>query len=149
MFLLYLYEGAWIDATVFVTDTIKESYFQQELFSIKFGESTKDPSDGRWTTFCIFLQPSNHLIYDTLVCHMKYWKYHDLTIHYVMFDHFIALLVSNDTDYKELIDGIEPNNSRVFCLLNKLNDIYDNSIKNNKDTIFYKLSMEKLFERKS
>lgn len=50
--LLYLYGGAWLDATVLVSNDIPEEYFREELFSLNFGKKTKDPSHGRWTTFC-------------------------------------------------------------------------------------------------
>ena len=52
--LLYLYGGAWLDATVLVSNDIPEEYFREELFSLNFGKKTKDPSYGSMDDILFF-----------------------------------------------------------------------------------------------
>lgn len=147
LYLLYAYGGAWIDATVLNCDTISESYFQKEFYSINFGRKTKDPSHGRWTTFCLFAQPGNSLIGDTLDMHYRYWYSQDLAVDYVMFDYFISYLVKKDAEYSKQVNSIELNNIDVFTLVDKLNEKYNGELPLKDGTILYKLSWKREYHK--
>lgn len=140
--LLYLYGGAWLDATLLVTNDIPEQYFRKELFSINFGKNSKDPSHGRWTTFCFFAQKGNVLIEQTLKYHYFYWMQEDYPIDYVMFDYFINYIVKHDDTVAKQIAEIEPTNLAVFDLIDRLNTPYvkNQPIVRDSRTIFSKLS---------
>lgn len=140
--LLYLYGGAWLDATLLVSDDIPEEYFKEALFSLNFGGKTKDPSHGRWTTFCFFAKKGNLLIKKTLVYHYCYWMQKNYPIDYVMFDYFISYIVMHDATAAKQISAIKPTNENVFTLMHSLNTSYENYLLllRNTKTVFSKLS---------
>ncbi len=145
--LLYLYGGAWLDATLLVSNDIPQEYFQQELFSLNFGKKTKDPSHGRWTTFCFFAKKGNTLIEETLKYHYYYWAQQNFPVDYVMFDYFINFIAKHNKTAEKQIADIKPTNASVFLLVDYLNEPYkdykiflaDNKI------IFSKLSWKRQY----
>ena len=147
--LLYLYGGAWIDSTVLLTDKIPQQYFEKEIFSINFGQKTKDPSHGRWTTFCFFAQKKNELVRRTLEYHYRYWLLNDMPVDYVLFDYFISYIVKNDKRIYNQIKNIEVSNVAVFDLVKKLNDPCAEEIPIGKDTILYKLTWKGKYSRET
>lgn len=140
--LLYLYGGAWLDATVLVSNDIPEEYFREELFSLNFGKKTKDPSYGRWTTFCFFAKKGNSLIEKTLKYHYYYWMHKNHPIDYVMFDYFINYISRRDAVAAKQISEIKPTNENVFALMHSMNASYVNnsSLLIDTKTVFSKLS---------
>lgn len=142
--LLYNYGGAWFDSTLFVTNDIPDSYFRPELFSINFGSKTKDPSHGRWTTFCFFSQKGNELIRRTLEYHYYYWMEKNHPVDYVMFDYFIGSGVNSDANARRIITSIECSNKNVFRLLDIMNEPYSEQSYDN-NTIIYKLSWKRQY----
>lgn len=147
LYLLYVYGGAWIDATVLNTEKISNECFQKDFYSIKFGKYTKDPSHGRWTTFCMFAREGNELIRDTLDMHYKYWYSQTLAVDYVMFDYFISCLVNKNEKYSQQVNSIEVNNKEVFSLIDKLNDKFNGKLPLEDGTILYKLSWKREYCR--
>ena len=148
--LLYLYGGAWLDATVFVSKDIPGEYYQEDLFSLNFGRKTKDPSHGRWTTFCFFAKKGNSLIEKTLKYHYYYWMQKDYPIDYVMFDYFINYISKHDDTVAEHISKIRPTNANVFELMHYMNTPYEENISLLKDenTVFSKLSWKHEYVKK-
>lgn len=144
--ILYLYGGAWIDATVLCTEKIPEGYFGKEIFSINFGIETKDPSHGKWTTFCLFARKNNQFILDILEMHYKYWYKKDSAVDYVMFDYFMKWLCEKNEDYNRMVSKIEPTNRGVFLLAQRMNQpCKEGLIPLEKGTIFYKLSWKRRY----
>ena len=145
--LLYLYGGAWLDATLFVTHPIPEAYFNKPIFSINFGKNTKDPSHGRWTTCCLFSNKENMLIEKTLRCHYCYWLENDYAVDYIMFDYFINYLIKHNSKFMLDIYNIPITNQKVFELINVMNEGYEKNkillVKDNQ--YFYKLSWKKTY----
>lgn len=142
LYLLYNYGGAWLDSTILVTENIPEEYFNQELFSLNFGKKTKDPSHGRWTTFCFFAEKGNELIKQTLEYHYYYWMNENYPVDYVMFDYFINSIIRNSAAALEQILSIKRSNEGVFQLVNKLNEPYEEAFYS-ENTILYKLSWKR------
>lgn len=145
--LLYLYGGAWLDATLLVTDDIPVEYFQKDIFSLRFGKETKDPSHGRWTTFCFFAKKGNTLIEQTLKYHYYYWKQENYPVDYVMFDYFINYIIKHDNNAARQIAEITTTNVAVFDLIDRLNTPYEKNMPlvNDKGTIFSKLSWKRQY----
>lgn len=148
--LLYLYGGAWLDATLLTVNPIPNIYFSKEIFSINFGKKTKDPSHGKWTTFCLFAHKGNKLIEQTLKSHYCYWMQNDYPIDYVMFDYFINYLVNKNHGFKIMIDNIPCTNEKIFDLMQEINTVYDknNFLLKDEEEIFYKLSWKKKYIKK-
>lgn len=96
--LLSLYGGAWIDSTVFCARDISSDLFARPFHSIHFGNYTKDPSHGRWTTFMMFAQKGNEIMRRTLKCHYLYWRKHDVVADYIMFDYFIDQVITDNDE---------------------------------------------------
>ncbi len=140
--LLYLYGGLWLDATVFVSQKIPEYIFNKEFYSINFGIKTKDPSHGRWTTFCMGCSKKNRMIKEVLINHYKFWNKHNIIVDYIMFDYMINIAIQSNELYLNYITTISKNNVSVFKLFKILNcpnnKIYTNKL--DKNTFFYKLS---------
>lgn len=140
--LLYTYGGAWIDATVLVTQNIPEELFQKKFYSVNFGIKTKDPSHGRWTTFLLFGEKRNKLFRQVLEYHYRYWCKHDIIVDYIMFDYIINYVIKTDEECYNQIYDIPLNGCCVFDLMKIINDPITrwdmNSLE--RDTIFYKLS---------
>lgn len=144
--LLYLYGGAWLDSTLLVSNDIPEEYFVPELFSLNFEKKTKDPSHGRWTTFCFFAKKGNALIGETLMYHYYYWAQENFPVDYVMFDYFINYISKNNKIAEHQISSIRPTNLLVFRLVQCLNLPYEdnkNLLENNQ--IFSKLSWKRKY----
>lgn len=144
--LLYLYGGAWLDATLLTINPIPEEYFAKEIFTINFKKNTKDPSHGRWTTFCFFAKKGNRFIEKILRYHYGYWMKNDYAVDYVMFDYFINYLIKNDHEFELLMDDIPVTNKNVFLLLEKLNMLCeDDKLLTDPNEVFYKLSWKRKF----
>ena len=145
--LLYLYGGAWLDATVLALKDIPEEYFKSDLFSLNFGKKTKDPSHGRWTTFCYFAKKGNELMYETLRYHYYYWAQKNSLVDYIMFDYFINLTLKNNQTCARQIADIKPSNKAVFDLVEYLNLPYkDNAGRLTDDgNVFSKLSWKRQY----
>lgn len=148
--LLYLYGGAWLDATLLVMQPIPDWYFNKSVFSINFGKKTKDPSHGRWTTFCFFSDKENNLIEKTLRYHYCYWSENDYAVDYIMFDYFINYLIKENPDFAKDICNIPITNKRVFDLVRVMNEEYEKNklLLNIGDEVFYKLSWKKNYAEK-
>lgn len=140
--LLYLYGGAWIDATIFVSKAIPEQLFQEEFYSIRTGLKTKEPSHGRWTTFCMFGKEGNVIFKQILRYLYGYWNSHNVLIDYILFDYTVNYVVTRYKNCYEQINKIPLNNCNVFELFKILNDVQEDWVIDNLDdnTIFYKLS---------
>lgn len=146
LYLLYVYGGAWIDATVLNTKEIQDEYFEKSFYSIKFGKRTKDPSHGRWTTFCLFAHKGNELVRDTLDKHFKYWYKNSIPIDYVMFDYFISSLLEKNKAYALQIESVDKNNCNVFDLVQRLNDKFVDELPIKDETVLYKLSWKRIIK---
>lgn len=143
--LLYIYGGAWLDATVFVSDRIPNELFERDFYSIHFGKNTKDPSHGRWTTFLMIGKKHNTLFQKVIRYHYLFWKEHSMIIDYVMFDYIIDYCVREDQKCRDYIEAVEVNNQAVFDLRKELNLPFDGTIPFDKNTIFYKLSWKEAY----
>lgn len=146
LYLLYMYGGLWIDSTVFVSKKIPDYIFEYDFYSCKFGKETKDPSKGRWTTFLMSSKKRNKFIGEVLYYHLLFWNKHSIIIDYIMFDYIIDYVCKNNIDYENMITKVPENNSKVFDLVNMLNDICEEDWCFNDlahDTFFYKLSYKK------
>lgn len=140
--LLFLYGGAWIDATVLVSQPIPQDLFEKKFYSCKFGVNTKDPSHGRWTTFLLFSKKGNVFLNKILEYHYKYWVNHNVYVDYIMFDYIINFLIKQNQNFYNQILSIPLNNKNVFELDSVLNIPISNCDfdSSDKNTIFYKLS---------
>ncbi|WP_158227539.1 capsular polysaccharide synthesis protein [Lactobacillus sp. UMNPBX4] len=141
--LLYLYGGVWVDSTVWTTQRIPNSVFTNDFFTINTGIYTNDPSHGRWTTFFLECKSQNKLMNFVRKSFDIYCNTYDMFMDYILFDYFIDLAIKNNIDLHEMINKIPKNNTAVFNLQNRLNDIdFDY---NDETTYLYKLTYKMKF----
>lgn len=151
LLLLATYGGVWVDSTIYMMNSFDNEVFNSNFYTINFGEYTKDPSHGRWTTFMMAAKPNDILIKTVLKYHIKYWSEFDCLIDYIMFDYFVKLAVNSSTECYNQMNSIKINNQDVFLLRKMLNKkwISWNDLNIDNDTYLFKLSWKEKFEEKT
>ena len=153
MKLLADYGGIWLDATIFVSKKIEESYFQPPVFSVcNPGKDESNVSNWRWTVSVIGGNKNNTLFEATYLLLCEYWKTHDFVIDYYIFDHFINMLYESSTEIKDCINAIRPNNQDYYALQDVMEQPWTQSLSDkifNGETIFFKLSWKKDYGKKT
>lgn len=148
--LLYIYGGAWIDSTIFETQTISNNIFEEDFFTIKTGKYTNDPSHGRWTTFFLEAKAGNELMNFVRLAFDIYCMKYNSFIDYILFDYFIAIAVDMSNSIRQSVNTVPINNSRVFELekdLNQNEKEFGDFI--NSDTYLYKLTYKKQYNKRT
>lgn len=142
--LLYNYGGLWIDATVYCTGEIGDSYFG-DLYT-SGGYYGTDPKfvDGKWTGFLIGGNSKNELFRFMNDFFESYWENNDHLIQYFLIDYGLEYAYKNNIGgFMDYVDNKALNNNpNLFELAPLLNDRYDKNIFNELklNTIMFKLS---------
>ncbi len=146
--LLSQYGGLWLDATIFVSNDLKEyiKTLDVDFFTVKQGKYNKDyfnVSYNRWSNFIL----GSHLIYNPIfILGLKmfyyFWEKHDVLIDYFFISYVINYLYCRNNFVKKQIEDVPINNSDIFRLSHLLNQPYDKDtfLDITKKTIFHKLS---------
>lgn len=146
--LLSKFGGLWIDATVYVTKKIPQTYFNNyNFFTIKISNNNKYLIDGRWTGFFIYAKKNYPLMKFLHDFFMQYWLDNDYLVEYLLIDLAIAIFIENNDIVRLDYERIPVNNVDVWYFLYQLNSCYNKNefIKRNENTNFYKLSYKKKF----
>lgn len=154
MALLSEYGGLWIDATIFIPESIPESVFYHEFYTCKRDlHSDSYISDYRWTSFLNGCQKG--CIVQKAMCDLffEYWKKENYLIDYLLVDYFMEVLYRNIPSVKKLVDDLPYNNSQIdelqVLLSEEFNESVFNKLINSKDTFFFKLSWRMNFDEKT
>lgn len=154
MALLSNYGGLWIDATIFIPNTIPEEIFKNNFYTCKrIPNDSGYISKNRWTAFLNGCQYG--CIIQKVMCELffEYWKKEDYLIDYLLVDLFMCLIYDNIPYAKKLIDELPYNNSNIESLQENMNNEYNNKkyqeIIRAKDTYFYKLSWRMYFKNET
>ncbi len=151
MVLLYKYGGMWLDATVLVTKKIPDEIFSLKYFTVKAGLDPKcyGVSLRRWTSFIQAAQKESKLCGFVFDVHLEYWKEHDIPIDYVLLAYIIALAYEEFTDFRNLLDALPLNNTKVNDLQPLLNSPFDEKKfeELTSSTMFFKLTWKHKFEK--
>lgn len=108
--LLNRYGGMWIDATILLSGTIPEHYFDRPLFTCNSDSVSTFISIGRWTAF-VFGGREGHVLFQYMQDAFElYWKKQDFAIDYLLVDYLIRLAYENIPRIKDDIDAIPINN---------------------------------------
>lgn len=152
--LLEKYGGLWLDATIYVSDTISDSYFTTPYFTCKseVDYECRYISRLRWTAFV-----QGGFIKSPLFTFMKrslekYWSEHNSAIDYLLVDYLIELAYVNCPKIKDLIDNVPLNNLHRDDLQSAMNnampaEIFNEIIQN--DTLLYKLSWREEYKTRT
>lgn len=147
--LIHKYGGLWLDATIFCSAPIPDSYFSIPFFSCK----SKEPdmryfSQKRWTSFVLGGFKDSDFFNFLKKSFESYWSKNDNAVDYLMFDHIIYLGIQNNKMFQDMIESLPPNNPHRDDLQAAMNDsLRANEFSNviNEDTILYKLSWRETY----
>ena len=129
--LMSSYGGAWIDATVLMSDGIKEKmpeFLEKEYFTQRFSDWDRCPQEacrGKWCNF-FFMGHSEctlfMFVYESLV---YWWQSHNRLIDYVIVDYVIWAGYCSVMRIREIVDKVPLGNENIWLLAKHLNDVYD------------------------
>ena len=142
--LIAKYGGIWIDATVYMTQTIKEEYFAIPFYTVN-GDRFDGYyiAGGRWATYVIGGWKGSKLFGFIEKAMNQHISKHNGCIDYFLIDYLIELAYREFDDIKEIIDNVPPNNPNRFALRDAMNLDLEYAQMHHiitEDTIFYKLS---------
>lgn len=114
--LLEKYGGYWMDATIFVTQRIREP---KQLFTIKQPYMGDYISKGRWTGFLWFM-PKKHVL-SSFVCRYLelYWKNYDELIEYLLIDHIVEYAYEHIWLVRKDLDSVNNSNPDLYFFQNE------------------------------
>jgi len=118
LYLLSAYGGVWLDATIYLTKPIEETWLQNDFFALQRSETappdlkifTKfDPIGLSWESASyvrmqnsfMIAKPNNKIIDDLLSILLEYWKKEEQTRHYFFFQICFNRMMQND-EWKKL-----------------------------------------------
>lgn len=146
--------GLWIDATVFVPDTIPEDVFKQQFYTCKRNiNNSSYVSQYRWTSFLNGCQKGCVIQKAMMDLFLAYWKDKNYLIDYLLVDFFMLIIYENIPKAKQLIDDLQYNNSKIERLQELMNEPFNaeeyDRLMNSEDTFMFKLSWRMNFKEKT
>lgn len=107
------YGGLWLDASVYVKEPIPEKVFQYAFFSKRHESPHKHLGpETQWIVGIMGGKPNLLYFLFARDCFEKYWKEHNATIDYFLFDYITDLFYTEFDEFKEQIRELD---SRVNC----------------------------------
>lgn len=151
LYLLTHYGGLWLDATIYVADTIQDVIFTSNFYSIKNGFNPRSHAvtQGRWSSFLQAAQKGSPLCSFALDYQIAYWEKQTTPIDYILIDYFYALAYEELPECRELLDSVPVNNKMIESLRPLLNKVWSPSVLSDltADTTFFKLTWKQNFEK--
>lgn len=149
--LLKNHGGLWLDATVFVSNKIGDSYFKG-LYTCSGLDNPGNffIANGRWCIF-IFGGPKESLLF-TYMClfYENYFKHNDSVVDYFMTDYALNYAwKKNISKFKQYTEKNNNNNPNLYALMKLINKKFNmvNWDYISENTIMYKLSYKKRISR--
>lgn len=118
--LLYNYGGVWIDATIFMTDTIPSRYFLDE-FTTLGEDNTWFIGEGKYSSWFMGCLAGNLLMKFIYQMHIEYLINEKYYINYLMIYSIIDIGYKKIPKFKEMIDSIQSGNNKALTI----NRMYD------------------------
>lgn len=150
MALLENHGGLWIDASIFLNQTLREDILDGPLFSLRNpGMDLSNISGWNWTVGVIGGWKGNTLFSACRQLLEMYWQDHSFPVDYFIFDFFIKLVYESCPMVRQQIEAVEPNN-RGFYELQRCADLpWDEGHAFGDDTWMYKLSWKGNYQLKT
>ena len=144
LILLSQYGGMWLDSTFFCTGSLKNSYFDVPLWSIKRPEYFHaSVAAGYFANYSLACDNEHRWIFKTILDFvLEYWKRNNTMIDYLFLDYLIVLVEKNDPYIAKLFQEIESNNPKCDDLYKIMNQPFDKEKWENMklNTCLFKLS---------
>lgn len=102
--LLYQYGGIWMDATVFMTRPVPESFYQRTFSSLCFDVAENALSQGYWTAYFLAAQKGNALVKLVRDILYRYWQHHDALIEYFLIDYSFLYARERYPQFRQIMD---------------------------------------------
>ncbi|MDI6427605.1 capsular polysaccharide synthesis protein [Cronobacter dublinensis] len=104
--LLYQYGGVWIDATVFLTRPLPESFYEHSFSSLRFDDAGQEStiSQGYWTTYLFAARPGNTLVKFVRDNLYRYWQLNDQSIEYFFTDYCFLYAREKVPAFREMMN---------------------------------------------
>lgn len=142
MNLLSKYGGMWLDATIFLTDSIPEEIWQYTYYTGKL-KKTKMAcvSEGRWNGTFFAGKAGNPFFSFMVEFYNQYWEKHNQVIDYFLIDYMTEIAYTRFGWFRDLLDAVPFNNPDIFKLGPMLNETFNEQIYSEvcKGTVFHKL----------
>ena len=127
-YLLYVYGGAWVDATILLTDKIDNIVSNRVFVSGRrqlTEQNKKSITKGRWTTYFIFANKGNLLFkfIDEVLIRQIVWK--GYIMDYFMLDFCFAIAYECVPFVKRIQEESPIYQNRIFDLLRHLNQEFN------------------------
>ncbi len=124
--LLYRYGGMWIDATYFITGTLKACLTEGSIYTLRFPAPvwSADITKGRWTGN-FWCAPKGKKLFQFLMEGLwYYWEMEDEMIDYYLIDYVIAAAFEEFPEVKEELEQCPFCYENVFALHTWMNCKY-------------------------
>lgn len=118
--------GIWMDATIYITECPDLDEYQ--FYTVRHGlYSNWHVCRGLWSSFFMASGKGNSLFSFCNDIFFKYLKNENTLISYLFIDAVIAVGYDEIPEFKNMIDSVPKNNSKVFELQANLNKVYDSN----------------------
>lgn len=150
--LLEKYGGLWLDATIYCSQSIPESFFELSFFTLKSPYKSGYLSKYQWVTFCLGGWRGNQFYSFMKEAFEEYWSKNDYAIDYLFFDYLIYLAKENCSYIRQLMDSVPentPHRDDLQAAMNAALPAEQFSQVIQEDTEIYKLSWRETYSEKT
>lgn len=127
--LLSEYGGMWIDATVFISQPIPDTVFEERFYTMKtFDPNSEFFSKSRWAGYYLSGSKDFPLFSFAKDCLITHWQRTDKIIDYLLMDYIFEFAYQNINDVRDVIDQMPDNNFKRGDLMAAINEEYDESL---------------------
>ena len=144
--------GLWMDATLYVTDSLDTIKLDKLYYQGGYYSDTFNISFGRWTGFLMGGPSGMDIMSFMDYLYHCYWEKNDELIDYFFIDYGLNYAWDkNLSNFKSLSNEYSNENPRLFDLQSLLNNEYDEKIwkKLNTETRIFKLSYKKNIDKEN
>lgn len=126
--LLYQFGGIWMDATIYLTESLDEKMMEYTYYTIK--RLPEHPmyciSKHQWSTFFLTASQSKTVFYQKLLTlQIEYWRKETAVFDYLTFDYLMAIILRHHSNIAKEWEIIPKNNLDSLFLENSLNEKFD------------------------
>lgn len=151
--LLAEHGGIWMDATIFLADSIDDYLEENVFFSINnhLKDSYRYVSNYRWTGFFMACGENNYFLRYLREIFYEYWKNQDKLIDYFLIDYLMIIGYKNLSKVKNILEQVPYSNPDIYWLNRNLSEKFDEFLFNDiiRSTKIFKLNWRHKIENNS
>ena len=150
--LLAKWGGVWMDATMYLVDSIEDEIQGYEFYSNKLpadNQFATHVDKANWSAFFLACGAENPILVNLRNILFEYWKTHTMLINYFLVDYCIKLSYDKFESLHKIIEKVPVNNVHLHDLQPLLNEPFDQATfeKLTQDTKFFKLTYKMDFSK--